>query len=225
MSGKLSKKLQKLDDFLSRLELDDEAMLLSELDGFLAGIVVCPDLIMPGEWTPMIWGESGPVFEDERQAKDILDLIMGHYNDIIRALDRGAYGPIYDIDVDDTVLWELWMDGFLQAMRLRPDAWLELDQEDEEIQRALFVLGRLGELATLPTQECDPLEIDGALEESAPDLIPIHVEILHRARVAKASANAPGPYTPAAKIGRNDSCPCGSGKKFKKCCLNRKPSP
>lgn len=23
------------------------------------------------------------------------------------------------------------------------------------------------------------------------------------------------------KIGRNDPCPCGSGKKFKKCCLNR----
>jgi uncharacterized protein YecA (UPF0149 family) len=21
------------------------------------------------------------------------------------------------------------------------------------------------------------------------------------------------------KVGRNDSCPCGSGKKFKKCCL------
>ena len=24
----------------------------------------------------------------------------------------------------------------------------------------------------------------------------------------------------AAKIGRNDPCPCGSGKKYKKCCLN-----
>ena len=24
---------------------------------------------------------------------------------------------------------------------------------------------------------------------------------------------------PAAKIGRNDPCPCGSGKKYKKCCL------
>ncbi|MBN8247774.1 MAG: SEC-C domain-containing protein [Verrucomicrobia bacterium] len=23
------------------------------------------------------------------------------------------------------------------------------------------------------------------------------------------------------KIGRNDPCPCGSGLKFKKCCLNR----
>jgi hypothetical protein len=25
------------------------------------------------------------------------------------------------------------------------------------------------------------------------------------------------------KIGRNDPCPCGSGKKYKKCCLNKKP--
>lgn len=24
-----------------------------------------------------------------------------------------------------------------------------------------------------------------------------------------------------AKIGRNDPCPCGSGKKFKKCCVTR----
>ena len=24
------------------------------------------------------------------------------------------------------------------------------------------------------------------------------------------------------RVGRNDPCPCGSGKKFKKCCLNKK---
>jgi len=30
------------------------------------------------------------------------------------------------------------------------------------------------------------------------------------------------PYVrPEPKIGRNDPCPCGSGKKYKKCCLNR----
>lgn len=28
------------------------------------------------------------------------------------------------------------------------------------------------------------------------------------------------PYVSPAKIGRNDSCPCGSAKKYKKCCLN-----
>lgn len=30
------------------------------------------------------------------------------------------------------------------------------------------------------------------------------------------------PYMRAsAKIGRNDPCPCGSGKKYKKCCMNK----
>jgi len=23
------------------------------------------------------------------------------------------------------------------------------------------------------------------------------------------------------RIGRNDACPCGSGKKYKKCCINK----
>jgi uncharacterized protein len=30
----------------------------------------------------------------------------------------------------------------------------------------------------------------------------------------------PAPRTNAAKVGRNDTCPCGSGKKYKKCCAN-----
>lgn len=29
------------------------------------------------------------------------------------------------------------------------------------------------------------------------------------------------PRPPAAKIGRNDACPCGSGKKYKRCCLDQ----
>lgn len=28
------------------------------------------------------------------------------------------------------------------------------------------------------------------------------------------------PYIRRQYIGRNDQCPCGSGKKYKKCCLN-----
>ena len=33
-----------------------------------------------------------------------------------------------------------------------------------------------------------------------------------------AQAEAPKPVRTGAKIGRNDACPCGSGKKYKKCC-------
>jgi uncharacterized protein YecA (UPF0149 family) len=30
----------------------------------------------------------------------------------------------------------------------------------------------------------------------------------------------PGKIDPFRKTGRNDPCPCGSGKKYKKCCLD-----
>jgi hypothetical protein len=35
-----------------------------------------------------------------------------------------------------------------------------------------------------------------------------------------AAVEATSTVTSAAKVGRNDACPCGSGKKFKKCCVN-----
>lgn len=36
--------------------------------------------------------------------------------------------------------------------------------------------------------------------------------------LASGPAEKPAPIVNAAKIGRNDPCSCGSGKKFKKCC-------
>jgi uncharacterized protein len=36
------------------LELGEEAMLLEELDGFVAGILVCPELIPPRDWMPLV---------------------------------------------------------------------------------------------------------------------------------------------------------------------------
>ncbi len=36
------------------------------------------------------------------------------------------------------------------------------------------------------------------------------------------ASGKPKPITnPGSKLGRNDPCPCGSGKKYKKCCSNR----
>lgn len=40
------------------------------------------------------------------------------------------------------------------------------------------------------------------------------------ADAADAQANG-GTIVKRAKIGRNSTCPCGSGMKFKKCCINR----
>ena len=65
-------------------------MLLEELDGFIAGLLVCPDLIKPGEWLPVIWNRDGgdlqPAFDDLGHANQVLGLIMEHYNSVARTL-------------------------------------------------------------------------------------------------------------------------------------------
>ncbi len=41
------------------LALNEEAMLLEVLDGFIAGLLVCPELIMPSEWLRWVWDSEG----------------------------------------------------------------------------------------------------------------------------------------------------------------------
>jgi len=219
MSGTLSKRLRQLDEFLLSDAVTDDCMMLSELDGFLAGVIVCPDLIMPSEWMPMVWGEDGPVFDSMEQAQSINDAIMGLYNDIIPQLDQGRYAPLFDVDTrNDEVIWAIWIEGFHKALTLRPDAWLPFGRGNAH--KALSTFMRLHQVATTPRAKLEPMDIDEDLERLAPDLIAFSVKELHRERLAHARS----PIKPAnqnhQKVGRNDPCPCGSGKKFKKCCLN-----
>ena len=45
-------------------------------------------------------------------------------------------------------------------------------------------------------------------------------EVGHVLKSAAAALSTPVTAPSLAKMGRNDPCPCGSGKKYKKCCLN-----
>jgi uncharacterized protein len=208
---------ERLDRFLLNLD-DADAMLLSTLDGFLSGIVVCPELIRPGEWLPQIWGGQGAGFADEREADEILGLIMTRYNEIVHDLGgEGLYEPVLYDDTDGSPLWEIWAEGFAQVLQMRPDAWEVYDAtSDAEVSSPFHLLVMLAEAAIggekLPEDIADDVRAD------AVELIADCLEILNAARLttqSRSPALRPGP-----KIGRNDPCPCGSGKKFKKCCMN-----
>jgi len=122
MSG-LSRRLKQLDEEL--LALGEETMLLEELDGFIAGLLVCPDLIKPGEWLPIIWNRDStdpqPAIEDLDHVNRVLGLVMEHYNSVARTLmerpDR--YSPLFSVDTrNGDILWELWIEGFETAVEL-----------------------------------------------------------------------------------------------------------
>jgi uncharacterized protein len=217
----IPRRLKLLEKKLASLPIDSDAMLVSELDGFLAGILVCPDLIMPSEWLPLVWGDdedTAPIFENSRQAEQLVGLVMEHYNTTAHDLQSGRYAPVFEVDTrHDEVLWELWIDGFDTAMQLRPESWVTLLQSDEDTRTALTGLIMLTRInqgdSGLPEDQIEELT------EKAPDLIAPWVEVLHAWRVGQHLASQPASPPPRfGKVGRNDPCPCGSGKKYKKCC-------
>ncbi|MEK7266496.1 MAG: SEC-C metal-binding domain-containing protein, partial [Pseudomonadota bacterium] len=59
-------------------------------------------------------------------------------------------------------------------------------------------------------------DIDEDVRRNADTLIADCLEAMNAARLAMHLS----PASAALHVGRNDPCPCGSGKKFKKCCLN-----
>ncbi|MEI4262745.1 UPF0149 family protein [Roseovarius sp. D0-M9] len=217
--------LDRLSALLHVLPAENMPMTLSELDGYIVGVLACPEIILPSEWLPQVWGETGEAeFPDEQVAEETIGAVMAHYNSVVDAISDSLWvEPIYEIDPNsDKVLWEPWVDGFTRAMRLRPDAWSRLlDKADEETRATMIFLMALQDIYTgqskFTVDEIDEIDLE------APDLIPNCVAtIFYQSRPELAfgePANRPDiPFKADFRPGRNDPCSCGSGRKYKQCC-------
>ena len=111
--------LEALDQFLMSDASPEDCMQLSDLDGFLTGIAIGPELVMPSEWLPAIWGGDEPVFESIEQTQTVIGTIMGRYNEIRRALstDLEAYAPLFWEGPSGEVIAADWAEGFVDAIR------------------------------------------------------------------------------------------------------------
>ena len=210
------------------LALGDDAMLLEELDGFIAGLLVCPELIKPSEWLPVVWGsgrEDEPAFDGLDHLNRVLGLVMEHCNDVARTVNErpDRYGPLFAIDKrHNEILWEIWVAGFEKAAQLRPATWQKLLTADHETAQAMSGLLTLADVDRRDSRFAAE-QLD-ALTAAAPDRIGPWVVTLNEWRLANYASTQdfltqPSPFpTPTGKVGRNDPCPCGSGKKYKKCC-------
>lgn len=217
--------LDRLDALLMAIPIERDGMMLSEFDGFCAGLVVSPAMILPSEWLPLVWGGGDAPFDDLDDLDRVTDLIMRHYNDVALSLTPpGAdVGPIYDEDTrTGETLWEIWVIGFEQAMRLRPDVWEQIaDSSDAEAAASVNMMLALYNIAEGDSDL--PEASITELTELAPGLIPDLVLTLNawtkgRETQTPSAANAIIKPRVGKKVGRNQPCPCGSGRKYKRCC-------
>lgn len=207
--------IEALDEFLMSDQSPSDCMMLCDLDGFLTGIAIGPDLIMPSEWLPVIWGGEKPVFDDAAQAQAIIGTIMNRYNEILGQVAERAVAPIIMETPGGDVIAVDWAEGFMRAVALRPLAWKPLLTSETNMTLMLPILALCCDEDGEPLLDL-PQDIEDSLFTEAGDIIPACV--LDIADYWRATRTAPTRQSSAAKTGRNDPCPCGSGKKFKKCC-------
>ncbi|MGH7249326.1 MAG: UPF0149 family protein, partial [Pseudomonadota bacterium] len=200
-----------------------------ELDGYLTGIIVTPQAapIRPSAWMARLWGDDEPIFESEAQINTVLGAVAIHYNTLLRNIDRSLKRMETDRIVDyrpqfmsgeqkpahDAV--RTWVRGFWKAMELAAATWSALAQ-DERTKVVLAPFAGFFDLGDLAPHEV-PADIDNRLDEDAA-LIPRMILVLRKLARIRKTTRRTASLPRRSKVGRNDPCPCGSGKKYKRCC-------
>jgi uncharacterized protein len=215
--------------FLASPAAPKTAMSALELDGYLTGVIVTPQAVpvRPSAWIGRLWGDDDPIFADEAQINAALGAVALRYNTLIRDVDRSLerleaerivdYRPLFvagdQKPSHDAV--RAWARGFWRAMALAPATWSKL-VEDERTRVIIEPFVGFFDVGGLDSNEL-PDDIDNLLDAEAA-LIPRMILVLRKLARIRESAGRPTPLPRRVKIGRNDPCPCGSGKKYKRCC-------
>lgn len=201
-----------LDEYLMSDRAPENRLDLSDLDGLLTAVAVGPELIMPSEWLPVVWGGDEPEFEDMEEANTVLGAIMARYNQILRQVQQGEFAPLFWTGPEGQVLAADWCEGFMDGIRLRLELWEPLFRDDDGQGMLFPILALCSDERGDDLLELEPEEREEVLAE-APDLIPGCVEAIHQFWKDHSQ-----PKLNTVKFGRNEPCPCGSGKKYKRCC-------
>ncbi len=209
-------RFRRLDGILADLPVEDP-MLLTELDGYLSAIVVCPDEASPALWLPPIWdGSYGefPPFGDPVDVRLFGEMVQARHDEIERDLGRGRPQPIFDVEGrNGEVVREDWVGCFEMAMSLQQDAWTTA-ADNAALSDAISRMRTLADVA-FDRSSLTAADINMICDE-APRRISTLLQEMYvgRTRSPLGATSA----LKAAKVGRNDSCPCGSGSKYKRCC-------
>ncbi|MEO6080085.1 MAG: UPF0149 family protein [Steroidobacteraceae bacterium] len=195
------------------------------LDGFLCALIVGPAFIMPSEYLPEIWGGEQldeDAFSSQDEALDIMSMVMRYSNSIANAFENeGLYLPAaLDLDGDTQRHDQLWAEGFMRGVDLRRPLWSPLILDENEGGSILTIALLAGEIdpewrkrSWTADQQAEHLQLMCAGMVRMQRFF--RVEHLVTARAERATTTV---RREAPKVGRNQPCPCGSGRKFKHCC-------
>ncbi|MFD0668079.1 UPF0149 family protein [Ramlibacter sp. MAHUQ-53] len=232
-----------LDAVLDQLrEQDEDTPDWEFCEGFLAALVCCRREIPPQEYWPVLLGEKFNPMEHmefvwrwKRRWQEIAD---GLDAEVDTLEDERAYQPeVLDVrgavlalpegergdgDLEDLPSFaETWAHGFLYAMQAWEEDWAP--PRDKEV--AEMLADAIESIEQLASPDTGKPEINMHTEDGPPSVSDARLndfgEAIWSVYDIRQIWRSLGPRVEAVRKapepGRNDPCPCGSGKKYKKC--------
>jgi uncharacterized protein len=234
--GPLSdREIEELDQALAAVPEPFEPLDVVMLDGFLVGLLLQPEPVLPSRWLPYVFdveGRAAALPSGIEQSKRTIDLILRQHNYLAACIAaREPFDPIV-FALDDEpggsaegkagiAALAPWAAGFMSALDLFPQL---LDTYGEDAALAESLVGVLRHLPIDPGEpaaEARRFAEDKRRVERDMPLADLDDAIEHLIECVLDAADISRPRTPveraAPKVGRNDPCPCGSGRKYKQC--------
>lgn len=229
-----------LDELLAQTPEPLEPLDAVMLDGYLCGVLVQPVLLEPATWLAHVFDFEGRPLPDDVDAawkERTSQLILRRHSALNRSmLDDGWFDPLV-LEFDDEhpreplaegqvdamaglspVSQSLmpWVAGFQHATLCFPDL---MELPDDAVMAAMARLFR-----HLPAETDEEREVVATLDREHPlatlddameELVVTVADLADLTRDRRYKVDTVKREAP--KVGRNDPCPCGSGKKFKLC--------
>ena len=220
MSPLADSDLDRLERYLVAPERPESTLPLDATQGLLCAVVSAPAPVMPSRWLPAVLGEEHE-FATPEEASEITGLLMSLHNDVADQLNGGEGFDfiLYGGDGEDHDSIAIWCEGYLMGVGLAEPGW-EVGTDPDDLEEMLFpfvmLSGRWKELQEEDGEPpMDPAE-EGKILAELRDSLADEVLATRRYWFERSIPEPVRRSTP--KVGRNDPCPCGSGKKFKNCC-------
>ena len=210
-------------------------MTYPQLAGFLFALGNGPELVLPSEWMPIVFNDRDAGYDTPSEAEGIVQAMMALHNDAVRERVEGypALPPGCErrkeplANLDSAAPFSQWARGFLMGYDYLEEFWDAYTPEalDEPLGSAAMVLSCCANLRLAKAYHKEGkggttfeqfMKTVMALVPDAMAQYAVVGKTIYRTRCD--SDNRRAPKEPGPKIGRNDPCPCGSGRKFKRCC-------
>ncbi len=116
---------------------------ISGLDGLFTALISSPELALPEQWLPVVWGDYEPEWESEDAFDAMVALMMRHMNTIAATLQDAPadFEPLFLQDEEDGetfVVVDDWCEGYVRAVGLVQDQWRRGGAEVERLLHPLL---------------------------------------------------------------------------------------